>query len=65
ASLVRKALIKAGREDLIGYGKECLIRPERKGAYNNGSTNNQRQGSFSKNKRGAQKSGVRAKGKRH
>lgn len=65
ASLVRKALIKAGREDLIGYGKECLIRPERKGAYNNDSTNNQRQGSLSKNKRGAQKSGGRAKGKRH
>ena len=65
ASLVRKALIKAGREDLIGYGKECLIRPERKGAYNNGSTNNQRQGSFSKNKGRAQKSGGRAKGKRH
>ncbi len=25
--LVEEALIKAGRRDLIGYGKECLIRP--------------------------------------
>jgi uncharacterized radical SAM protein YgiQ len=25
--LVRKALINAGREDLIGYDKKCLIRP--------------------------------------
>ena len=27
--LVREALILAGREDLIGYGPECLIRPPR------------------------------------
>ena len=27
ADLVREALQKAGREDLIGYGKECLVRP--------------------------------------
>ena len=65
AALVRKALEKAGREDLIGYGKECLVRPERKGAYNNGSTNNKRQGSFSKNKGRAQKSGGRAQRKRY
>ena len=31
APLVREALIKAGREDLIGYGKECLVRPENNG----------------------------------
>ncbi len=65
AATVRKALIKAGREDLIGYGKECLIIPERKGAYNNGSTNNKRQGSFNKNKGRASKSGGRAQRKRH
>lgn len=29
ASLVREALIKLHREDLIGYGEECLVRPER------------------------------------
>ncbi len=28
APLVREALKRAGREDLIGYGKECLVRPE-------------------------------------
>ena len=27
--LVRKALRLAGREDLIGYGKQCLVPPER------------------------------------
>jgi len=27
--IVREALRKAGREDLIGYGKECLVWPER------------------------------------
>ena len=27
ADLVREALIKAGREDLIGYGADCLVRP--------------------------------------
>ena len=30
--IVKKALIRAGRKDLIGYDKDCLIRPEgRKG----------------------------------
>lgn len=28
APLVRKALRLAGREDLIGFGKDCLVRPE-------------------------------------
>ncbi len=28
AELVREALKKCGREDLIGYGSECLVRPE-------------------------------------
>jgi hypothetical protein len=27
--LVYKALLKAGRKDLIGYGKKCLIRPRK------------------------------------
>ena len=27
ADLVREALTKAGREDLIGYGADCLVRP--------------------------------------
>ena len=29
AELVREALVKLGREDLIGYSKECLVRPAR------------------------------------
>ncbi len=29
APMVRKALKKCGREDLIGFGKECLVKPER------------------------------------
>jgi hypothetical protein len=29
ALLVREALVRVGREDLIGYGPECLVRPER------------------------------------
>lgn len=28
ARLVREALRQAGREDLIGFGKDCLVRPE-------------------------------------
>ena len=29
ADLVRRALIKCGREDLIGYSPECLVKPEK------------------------------------
>ena len=32
--LVREALIKGGREDLIGFDKKCLIRPRKSGAGN-------------------------------
>ncbi len=31
-ALARKALIKAGREDLIGFGKDCLVPPGREQA---------------------------------
>ena len=27
-NLVREALVKAGREDLIGFGSECLVKPD-------------------------------------
>ena len=30
--LVREALVRAGRRDLIGYGEKCLVRPQKKGA---------------------------------
>jgi NADH:ubiquinone oxidoreductase subunit F (NADH-binding) len=33
--LVREALLKAGREDLIGYDKKCLIRPRGGQKYGN------------------------------
>lgn len=37
APLVREALRRAGREDLIGFGAECLVRPEGKNeGYSNG-----------------------------
>ncbi len=37
ASLVRQALRLAGREDLIGFGKECLVHPEKESHGNFGS----------------------------
>ena len=36
APLVREALIKCGRKDLIGYGKECLVPPAHKGSGGKG-----------------------------
>ena len=39
ADLVREALLKAGRPDLIGFGKECLVRPAHK-PQNNKPQNN-------------------------
>lgn len=35
--LVKKALIQAGRRDLIGFGPDCLIKPERREAHGNNS----------------------------
>lgn len=35
--LVREALIKGGREDLIGFDKKCLIRPRKTGQGKNGA----------------------------
>jgi hypothetical protein len=29
-ALVEEALLRTGRTDLIGFGKKCLIRPEKK-----------------------------------
>jgi uncharacterized radical SAM protein YgiQ len=47
APLVREALIKAGREDLIGYGEDCLVKPEVSRA---GSANSHKSKSFSARK---------------
>lgn len=40
-NLVKKALIQAGRTDLIGYGPDCLIKPERSNDYNGKNTRRQ------------------------
>lgn len=32
ASLVREALVRCGREDLIGYGRGCLVKPDERNA---------------------------------
>ncbi len=52
--LVREALVRAGRTDLIGYGKHCLIRPEPPI-----SQKNVRAGVFAKS--GSAEKGTRAK----
>ena len=69
APLVREALIKLGREDLIGYGEECLVRPE-SASYRNGSHGGRKSGGNAqggkpqqKDSRGA-KDSRNAKGKR-
>jgi uncharacterized radical SAM protein YgiQ len=38
--LVHEALILANREDLIGFGKECLIRPKGNKSYSNNNSQN-------------------------
>ena len=52
APLVREALRKAGREDLIGFGEDCLVKPEgneyRKPQGNSGK-NNAQKGNAQKN----------------
>lgn len=49
--IVKKALIQAGRRDLIGYGPDCLIKPERRDFDGN---NTGRKNTVSKNKTGNQ-----------
>ena len=50
--IVRAALTKAGRTDLIGYGKDCLVTPKNSnGGNRNVSKNFGRKGSVRKNKR--------------
>ena len=61
--LVQEALIKMGRADLIGFGPECLIKPERR--IQNGSTDFKRKRAFNQNQGGFKKANGRAKGKRN
>ncbi len=59
--IVREALIKANRRDLIGFGENCLIRPKINGENErrtkNVSTNSGRKGPVGKNKGGAPRGG--------
>jgi len=74
--LVYNALKEAHREDLIGFGEKCLIRPKSYGKndsrYNNKDNrrnNNgkdfKRKNGISKNKGGTERGGKRAERKRH
>lgn len=48
ADIIRKALNLIGRKDLIGYGKQCLVKPK----YDNSSKNNKSSKSKKMQKRG-------------
>ena len=67
ADLVREALTKADRTDLIGYGPECLIRPATAGnsssAPHGGATARQRNGHASAHYGAEKRSGKPSSGK--
>ena len=62
-ALVKEALKKANRTDLIGYGGDCLLKPERR--VQNGSTDFRRKNTISTNKGKFKKGNGSSKGKRH
>ena len=64
APLVREALIKLGREDLIGYGEECLVRPE-SAPHRNGSHGGRKSGGNAQGGRPQQKGSRGAKDSRN
>ncbi len=49
--LIVNALKKLGREDLIGFSSDCLIKPKHSGGNKNASKNTGRQDAVGKNKR--------------
>ena len=49
APLVREALIKLGREDLIGYTAECLVRPEKSSTISQSKPNGRSTAKSTKN----------------
>lgn len=61
--LVHEALVKASRTDLIGFGADCLIKPERR--TQNGSTNFRRKNTIGKNQGKPGKGNGSTKGRRH
>ena len=69
-ALVKKALLKAGREDLIGYGEKCLIppgkakKPGEKQTYMNRKTTAGKKGSGSRNQAGTDTEKGRRKSRR-
>lgn len=70
--LVIKALRLAGRDDLIGYTKDCLVRPienhgfkDNKYGGNKNGNDNRRKSGFKKNKTGFEKRSGKPERKRH
>lgn len=63
--LVKEALHKAGREDLIGFGKECLIKPRQMAKHKNERTNKgrsqEKSNDFNKNRGKKQREQIRHK----
>ena len=58
--LVYEALVKANRQDLIGHGPKCLIRPTRPKAKPEGKTSGKHQAG--KNQTGTKKAGLKQGG---
>ena len=57
--LVKEALLKAGREDLIGFDKKCLIRPRNVGKPIGGTTSNPNRRKNVKTEKPVKKSTIR------
>ena len=57
ADLVREALTRAGRTDLIGYGKDCLVRPANDSHQTKRPTSQTDARSFSKKKEASNRKG--------
>ena len=62
APLVREALIKAGREDLIGYSKDCLVTPDSREHYRPKNDGNTAKKSTGKKPQNAKKQGTKPQG---
>lgn len=57
ASLVRKALIKAGREDLIGFGRDCLVRPAPQRKFDKSLESDKKRGNAPQKRKNFQRKG--------
>ena len=58
--LVREALVKGRREDLIGFGSKCLLRPRQKGLMGEEGKSNAQRGK--KDCRAAKNKGIPSSG---